>query len=309
MDWATLRLRWEPRMLSILRIVVGPAFSGARYAENFQFSAETSMPTAFQLFTLGAGACRCLGVGRRYSYHDWPVHPTRGVHFVGRDGLCLFHVPCAARVLSDKHGRQWGELAIVYCFTFLYFFLSAPASGASTTCRNCELTQGGESRCELVEGLAAAIAAGRCHGIQGAEDIEAKRESWLRWWRHTRIRYSERQWFDTVDRGVIAPGQHVWSRSGGNGACATAPRHRADRPRRRAERPRIRKPGQSPGLAHQDASSSQDSVAPLAPAPRAGHYSAPGMLPAALVPCCWREPSVFCNIPSEASPSNFSSIG
>ena len=52
-DWATMRLTWEPRMLSILRIMVGLLFLEHGTGKIFNFPAAATPRPYF--FVVGAG--------------------------------------------------------------------------------------------------------------------------------------------------------------------------------------------------------------------------------------------------------------
>jgi putative oxidoreductase len=120
MDWTTLRLTWEPRMLSILRIVVGLLFMEHGTQKIFNFPPRPNA-TAFQLFTLVpglAGVVELVG-GVLIAVGLF----TRPVAFIlsGEMAFAYFmsHAPRGFYPISSGNG---GELAIVYCFVFLYFF-------------------------------------------------------------------------------------------------------------------------------------------------------------------------------------------
>lgn len=121
-DWATLRLTWEPRMLSILRIMVGLLFMEHGTAKILSFPAVANA-RPYQLFTLSPGLSGLLELigGALIVVGLF----TRPVAFLlsGEMAFAYFmsHAPRGFFPLSN--GGNGGELAIVYCFVFLYFFV------------------------------------------------------------------------------------------------------------------------------------------------------------------------------------------
>jgi putative oxidoreductase len=123
-DWASLRPIWEPRMLSILRIMVGLLFLEHGLGKIFNFPAApdhrayvllTLVPGVAGLLELIGGALIALGLF------------TRPVAFIlaGEMAFAYFmaHAPNSFFPLLNR-----GELAILYCFVFLYF--SVAGAGA-----------------------------------------------------------------------------------------------------------------------------------------------------------------------------------
>ena len=113
---ATLRLTWEPRMLSILRIVVGALYMEHGTAKILDFPHQpnhvpyaplTLNPGVQGLLELVGGLLLALGLF------------TRCVSFVlaGNMAVAYFiaHGPRGFFPLLNG-----GELAIIYCFVFLY---------------------------------------------------------------------------------------------------------------------------------------------------------------------------------------------
>jgi putative oxidoreductase len=121
MDWATLRLTWEPRMLSILRIVVGLLFLEHGTQKIFNLPPRPNA-TAFQLFTLVPGLAGVLELvgGILITIGLF----TRPVAFVlsGEMAFAYFMSHAPRGFYPITMGGNGGELAIVYCFIFLYFF-------------------------------------------------------------------------------------------------------------------------------------------------------------------------------------------
>src|SRR5260221_12772994 len=119
-DWASLRLTWEPRMLSIQRIMVGLLFlqTGTSKLLNFPPPA-TRRP--YDLFTLNPGL-------------QAPLELVGGLLIV----LGLFTRPVAFILAGDmavayfmSHAPRGffpalngGTAAILYCFAYLYFFVA-----------------------------------------------------------------------------------------------------------------------------------------------------------------------------------------
>jgi putative oxidoreductase len=139
-DFVTLRLAWEPRMLSILRIVVGVLYMEHGLAKIFDFPHQpnhvpyapfTLNPGLQGLLELVGGLLLALGLF------------TRTVAFVlaGNMAVAYFMVHAPRGFFPLLNG---GELAIVYCFVFLYFWvagggewsldrLRAPASASAVS--------------------------------------------------------------------------------------------------------------------------------------------------------------------------------
>jgi len=117
---ATLRLNWEPRMLSILRIMVGLLYMEHGLAKILDFPHQpnhapyallTLNPGLQGLLELVGGLLLALGLF------------TRTVAFVlaGNMAVAYFMVHGPRGFFPLLNG---GELAIVYCFVFLYFCLA-----------------------------------------------------------------------------------------------------------------------------------------------------------------------------------------
>jgi putative oxidoreductase len=121
MDWATLRLTWEPRTLSILRIMIGLLFPEHGTQKIFNFLPRPQ-PRAFELFTLNpglAGVMELVG-GILITIGLF----TRPVAFIlsGEMAFACFMSHAPRGFFPINLGGNGGELAIVYCFVFLYFF-------------------------------------------------------------------------------------------------------------------------------------------------------------------------------------------
>ena len=117
---ATLRVNWEPRMLSILRIMVGLLFLEHGLAKILDFPHQPNH-TPYALFTLVPGLQGLLELvgGLLLALGLF----TRPVAFVlaGNMAVAYFMAHAPRGFFPLLNG---GELAIVYCFVFLYFWLA-----------------------------------------------------------------------------------------------------------------------------------------------------------------------------------------
>ena len=119
-DFAALRLSWEPRVLSILRIVVGVLYFEHGLAKIVGFPHQpTHVP--YRLFTLVPGLQGLLELvgGLLLALGLF----TRPVAFIlsGNMAVAYFMVHARRGFYPLLNG---GELAIVYCFLFLYLWLA-----------------------------------------------------------------------------------------------------------------------------------------------------------------------------------------
>jgi putative oxidoreductase len=119
-DWTAMRLTWEPRMLSILRIMTGLLYLQHGLAKIFGFPAlpnhapyhlSSLVPGLAGILEMVGGALIALGLF------------TRPVAFIlaGEMAFAYFmaHAPRSFFPLVNS-----GEGAILYCFIFLYFFVA-----------------------------------------------------------------------------------------------------------------------------------------------------------------------------------------
>jgi putative oxidoreductase len=117
---ATLRLTWEPRMLSILRIIVGLLFLEHGLAKLLDFPHPPNH-VPYALFTLNPGFQGLLELvgGLLLALGLF----TRPVAFLlaGDMAVAYFMAHSPRGVFPLLNG---GELAIVYCFVFLYLWLA-----------------------------------------------------------------------------------------------------------------------------------------------------------------------------------------
>ncbi len=118
-DLATLRLTWEPRVLSILRIMVGLLYFEHGLNKLFNFPA-TANHAPYQLFTLVPGLAGLLEVigGALLAVGLF----TRPVAFIlsGEMAFAYFMVNAQRNFFPLVNG---GDAVILYCFIFLYFFV------------------------------------------------------------------------------------------------------------------------------------------------------------------------------------------
>jgi putative oxidoreductase len=119
-DLATLRLTWEPRMLSILRIMVGLLYMEHGLAKVVGFPLQPNH-RAYELFTLNPGIQGLLELvgGLLLALGLF----TRPVAFIlaGDMAVAYFMAQAPRGFFPLLNG---GELAIVYCFLFLYLWIA-----------------------------------------------------------------------------------------------------------------------------------------------------------------------------------------
>ena len=119
-EWAFLR-PWEPRMRGILRIIVGLLFLEHGTAKLLDFPA-TQNHRAYDLMTLSPGLSGLLefvgGILLTLGLF------TRPVAFIlsGEMAFAYFMSHAPRGFYPIAQGGNAGELAIIYCFIFLYFF-------------------------------------------------------------------------------------------------------------------------------------------------------------------------------------------
>ena len=119
-NWTDLRLTWEPRILSILRIMTGLLFLQHGLNKFFAFPpAATQRP--YELFTLAPGLAGILEVvgGILLVFGLF----TRPAAFIlsGEMAFAYFmaHAPRAFYPYSNG-----GSLAVLYCFVFFYLWFA-----------------------------------------------------------------------------------------------------------------------------------------------------------------------------------------
>ena len=119
-DFATLRLTWEPRMLSVLRIILGLLFLEHGLAKLFDFPHPPNH-VPYALFSLNPGLQGLLELVGGFLLALGLF--TRPVAFVlaGDMAVAYFMAHSPRGFFPLLNG---GELAIVYCFVFLYFWFA-----------------------------------------------------------------------------------------------------------------------------------------------------------------------------------------
>ena len=119
-DLAALRLTWESRMLSILRIMVGLLYMEHGLAKVVGFPLQPNHK-AYELFTLNPGIQGLLELvgGLLLALGLF----TRPVAFIlaGNMAVAYFMAHAPRGFFPLLNG---GELAIVYCFVFLYLWIA-----------------------------------------------------------------------------------------------------------------------------------------------------------------------------------------
>ena len=116
--FATLRLTWEPRMLSILRIMVGLLYMEHGLAKILDFPHQPNH-APYALFTLNPGLQGLLELVGGFAARAGFVHPHRRLHPRGRHGGRLFHGPCAERLLPAAQRRGVGNRLLLRLPLFL----------------------------------------------------------------------------------------------------------------------------------------------------------------------------------------------
>jgi putative oxidoreductase len=119
-DFARLRLIWEPRLLSISRIMIGLMFMEHGTAKVLDFPHQETHKV-FDLFTLNPGAQGLIELIGGFLFAVGLF--TRPVAFIlaGDVAVAYFMAHAPRGFFPLLNG---GELAIVYCFAFLYFWLA-----------------------------------------------------------------------------------------------------------------------------------------------------------------------------------------
>jgi putative oxidoreductase len=116
-DLIKLQSEWEPRVLSILRIMVGLLFMEHGLAKLFGFPTAALHPAMFQLLwfagVIEAGGGLLLALGLF----------TSPVAFImsGEMAVAYFYSHAARNFFPLING---GDAAILYCFIFFYIFVA-----------------------------------------------------------------------------------------------------------------------------------------------------------------------------------------
>ena len=120
-DWANLRPVWEPRMLSIFRIMVGLLFLEHGLQKLFNFPPNPN-PRPYALFTLSPGLAGLLElVGGTLMILGLFTRPVAFI-LSGEMAFAYFMAHAPRGFFPIAAGGNAGETAILYCFIFLYFF-------------------------------------------------------------------------------------------------------------------------------------------------------------------------------------------
>lgn len=117
---ATLRHNWEPRMLSILRIIVGLLYMEHGLAKILDFPHQPNH-TSYALFTLVPGLQGLLELLGGFLLALGLFTRTVAFILAGNMAVAYFMVHAPRGFFPLLNG---GELAIVYCFVFLYFWVA-----------------------------------------------------------------------------------------------------------------------------------------------------------------------------------------
>jgi putative oxidoreductase len=121
-DWAGLRLTWEPRMLSILRIMAGLTFFQTGTSKLFHFPPPpANIPRVYDLFTLNPGLQAPLElVGGLLILLGLFTRPVAFI-LAGDMAVAYFMAHLPRSFFPAVNG---GTAAILYCFVFLYLFVA-----------------------------------------------------------------------------------------------------------------------------------------------------------------------------------------
>jgi putative oxidoreductase len=119
-DLVTLRRAWEPRMLSILRFIVGLLYMEHGLAKILDFPHQPTH-AAYALLTLNPGLQGLLELVGGLLLTLGLFTRTVGFILAGNMAVAYFMVHAARGFFPLLNG---GELAIVYCFVFLYFWVA-----------------------------------------------------------------------------------------------------------------------------------------------------------------------------------------
>ena len=123
-DLATLRLTWEPRLLSILRMMVGLLYMEHGLAKVLgSRSSPTMRPVQSK-----SGPPRLVGAGWRIAARAGFVHPHRRLYSRGQYGGRLFHGARAERLPRCSTAASWQSSTASSSFIS---GLPAAANGAS----------------------------------------------------------------------------------------------------------------------------------------------------------------------------------
>ena len=119
-DFVTLRVTREPRMLSILRTVVGLLYMEHGLAKLLDFPHQPNH-APYALFTLNPGLQGLLELAGGLLLALGLFRRTVAFILAGNMAVAYFMVHAPRGFFPLLNG---GELAIVYCFVFLYFWVA-----------------------------------------------------------------------------------------------------------------------------------------------------------------------------------------
>jgi len=119
-DFVTLRVTWEPRMLSILRTVVGLLYMEHGLEKLLDFPHQPNH-APYALFTLNPGLQGLLELAGGLLLALGLFTRTVAFILAGNMAVAYFMVHAPRGFFPLLNG---GELAIVYCFVFLYFWVA-----------------------------------------------------------------------------------------------------------------------------------------------------------------------------------------
>lgn len=119
-DWTSLRLVWEPRVLSLVRIVVGLLYLQHALNKFFNFPPTPNHP-AYQVFTLVPGLAGILElVGSVLIILGLFTRPAAFI-LSGEMAVAYFMVIIHRSFFPMLSG---GESVVLFCFIFLYLFVA-----------------------------------------------------------------------------------------------------------------------------------------------------------------------------------------
>ena len=119
-DFVTLRVTWQPRMLSILRIMMGLLYMEQGLAKILDFPHQPNH-APYALFTLNPGLQGLLELAGGLLLALGLFRRTVAFILAGNMAVAYFMVHAPRGFFPLLNG---GELAIVYCFVFLYFWVA-----------------------------------------------------------------------------------------------------------------------------------------------------------------------------------------
>jgi putative oxidoreductase len=139
-DRAGLRLTWEPRMLSILRLVVGLLYLQHGLNKFFGFPPGTTPHHPYVLFSLVPGLAGILetvgGILIALGLFTRPV-----AFILSGEMAFAYFMAHAPRAFFPLHNG--GEAAVFYCFVFLYLFVAGGGAWSLDRLRSPELSPAG----------------------------------------------------------------------------------------------------------------------------------------------------------------------